>query len=243
MTTTEMTSGSGVRRALAYEWSAFKTARSNWVLVGAALVVQLLLTVVAHHSGEHGDITFDKVLSVGWLFAALVAALGVNSFGTEYRYRTISTTVLVAGSRLRVLLAKAVVVTAAAAVTEVVVVSASWVVLATALGAAPTVSTSLAMGTGVVVYAVLLTLIGLALGVLLHGSVLPIAMLVVWPQVEMFLINQLDLPQWLHVVLQPCYSARQLISESPDWPGVLPMLGLSAVLLGAAGIVLSRRDV
>ncbi|MEB3365803.1 hypothetical protein [Saccharopolyspora mangrovi] len=242
MTTTEVSTDRGVRRALGYEWAAFRTLRSNWVLMGSALVVQLLLTFVAHDSRDHGDITFAKVLSVGWLFVALVAALGVNAFGTEYRYRTITTTVLTARLRGRVLLAKAIVATAAAVVTEVVVLSASWLLLAV-LGAAPTVSTSLLSGTGVLVYAALMTLIGLALAVLLHGSVLPIAVLVVWPEIEMFLINRLDLPEWLHAVLQPCYSARRLISESPEWPGALPMLGLAAVLLGAAGIVLNRRDV
>lgn len=233
----------GFRRAMGYEWAAFRTLRSNWVLMAAALVVQLLLTVVAHDSRDHGDITFDKVLSVGWLFGALVAALGVNAFGTEYRYRTITTTVLTMRSRVRVLLAKMGVVAAAAAVTEVVVLAASWLVLALLLGAAPTVSTSLLLGTGVVVYTALMTLIGLALAVLLHGSVPPIAMLVVWPEVEMFLINRLDLPQWLLTVLQPFHSARRLISETPEWPHVLPMLALAAVLLGAAAIVLTRRDV
>jgi hypothetical protein len=233
----------GFGRALAYEWAAFRTVRSNWLLIGAALLVQLLLTAFAHDSRDHGDVTFDKVLSVGWLFGALVGALGVNSFGTEYRFRTITTTVLTARSRTRVLLAKIAVVTAVAVATEIAVLAASWLVLAVFFAAAPTVSSSLVMSTGVVVYTALMTLIGLALAALLHGSVVPIAFLVVWPEVELLLINRLDLPEWLLVVLQPFYSARRLISETPEWPHVLPMLGLAAVLLGAAGIVLTRRDV
>lgn len=230
-------------RAVQYEWAAFRTVRSNWVLMGAALLVQLLLTVFAHDPRDHGDVTFDKVISVAWIFGALVGALGVNAFGNEYRYRTITTTVLTARSRLRVLWAKVAVVAIAAIATETVVLSASWLVLAVFMGAAPTASVSLLMGTGAVIYTTLMTLVGLALAVLLHGSVVPIAFLVVWPEVEMLLINRLDLPEWLLVVLQPFYSARQLISETPEWPHALPMLGLAAVLLGAAGVVLTRRDV
>ncbi|WP_406692472.1 ABC transporter permease [Saccharopolyspora sp. ID03-671] len=233
----------GFGRSLGYEWAAFRSLRSNWVLMGSAVVVQLLLTIVAHDGRDTGDITFDKVLSVAWLFTVLVAALGVNAFGTEYRHRTIVTTVLTARSRTHVLLAKAVVVTSAAIVTECAVLASSWLVLAGMFGAAPTVSTSLALGSGAVVYTALATLVGLGLAVLLHGSITPIAMLVVWPQIEMFLINRLDLPEWLLTVLHPFYSARQLINDSPEWPGALPLLGLAAVLLGASAIVLTRRDV
>ncbi|SFS51056.1 ABC transporter permease [Saccharopolyspora flava] len=233
----------GFARSLRYEWAAFRSLRSNWALMGSAVVVHLLLTIVAHDSHDTGDITFNKVMSVAWLFTVLVGALGVNAFGTEYRYRTIVTTMLTARSRTHVLLAKAVVVTAAAIVAECAALASSWLVLAGMFGAAPTVSTSLVQGAGAVVYAVLVTLIGLGLAVLLHGSITPIALLVVWPQIEMFLINRLDLPEWLLFVLHPFYSARQLISDSPAWPGTLPMLGLAAVLLGASAVVLNRRDV
>ncbi|MFC7341512.1 ABC transporter permease [Saccharopolyspora griseoalba] len=232
----------GFGRALAYELAAFRTVRANWALMAAALVIQVLLTAFAHDSRDHGDITFEKTLSVAWVFSALIAALGVNAFGTEYRYRTIITTALTVRSRAHVLLAKAITVVVAAVVAQAVALAASWLVLAVLLGAAPTVPTSLALGTGMLCYIALVTLIGLALAGLVRGSVLPIGLLVVWPEVEMFLINRLDLPRPLLTALEPFYSARSLIAPDPDWPMVLPMLVLAAVLLGATALVLSRRD-
>ncbi|MEU5852538.1 ABC transporter permease [Saccharopolyspora shandongensis] len=232
----------GFRRALGYEWTAFRTLRSNWMLMGAALVVQILLTAVAHDPRDHGDITFDKVLSVAYIFGTLVAALGVNAFGTEYRYGTITTTSLTVRPRARVLLAKMITVAVAAIVTEAVVLAASWLVLAVFFGAPPTPSTSLLLGTGFVLYIALITLIGLALAGLVRGSVLPIAVLVVWPQMEMFLINRLDLPPALLTALEPFYSASRLVSATPEWHLVLPLLVLSVVLLGAAAVALTRRD-
>lgn len=232
----------GFQRALGYEWISFRTLRANWVLMGSALVVQILLTVLAHDSRDHGDITFDKVLSVAWVFGALIAALGINAFGTEYRYRTITTTVLTVRPRAHVLLAKMITVAVAAIVTEAVLLAASWLVLAVFLGAPPTPSTSLTVGTGLAVYIALITLIGLALAGLVRGSVLPIAALVVWPQMEMLLINRLDLPPALRTVLEPFYSARQLASAMPEWHLVLPLLVLAVVFLGATAVSLTRRD-
>ncbi|WP_168585869.1 ATP-binding protein [Saccharopolyspora sp. ASAGF58] len=69
---------------------------------------------------------FDKVLSVAWVFGAFIAALGVNAFGTEYRYGTITTTLLTVRPRASVLLAKMITVAVAAIVTEAVVLAASW---------------------------------------------------------------------------------------------------------------------
>ncbi|MCI2419267.1 hypothetical protein MOQ72_17615 [Saccharopolyspora sp. K220] len=44
----------GFRRALGYEWTSFRTLLSNWVLMWSALVVQILLTVVAHNPPDNG---------------------------------------------------------------------------------------------------------------------------------------------------------------------------------------------
>ncbi|MGI8309129.1 hypothetical protein [Saccharopolyspora hattusasensis] len=137
------------------------------------------------------------------------------------------------------LLAKMITVAVAAIVTEAVVLAASWLVLAVFFGAPPTPSTSLLLGTGFVMDIALITLIGLALAGLVRGSVLPIAVLVVWPQMEMFLINRLDLPPALLTALEPFYSARRLVSATPEWHLVL--LVLSVVLLGAAAVALTRR--
>lgn len=232
----------GLRRALGYEWAAFRTLRSNWLLIGAALVIQVLITALAHDSRDHGDVTFDKALSILWIFGALIAALGVNAIGTEYRYRTIITTVLTVRPRTLVLLAKTIMVAVVAIVTEAVALALAWLVVAGAFGAPPTPSTSLLLGNGLVVYTALITLIGLALAALVRGSVLPIAALVVWPQLELFLINRLDLSPALLTALQPFRSARRLVSESPEWAQVLPLLALTAVLLGAAALTLARRD-
>lgn len=231
----------GLWHALGYEWAAFRTLRSNWLLIGAALVIQVLLTALAHDSRDHGDVTFDKSLSILWIFGVLIAALGVNAIGTEYRYRTIIT-LLTVRPRMHVLLAKTITVAVVAIVTEAAALMMSWLLIAGVFGAPPTPSTSLLLANGLVVYTALITLIGLALAALVRGSVLPIAALVVWPQLELFLINRLDLSPALLTVLQPFYSARRLVSDSPEWAQVLPLLVLTAVLLGAAALTLARRD-
>lgn len=231
----------GFSRALAYEWAAMRTMRSNWLLIGAAVVLQVLLTVLGHDSRDTGDITFEKVAGVMWLFVPIIAAIGVNSFGAEYRYRTITTTVLTVRPRAHVLLAKACTVGVVALIAQAMLLAVSWLVLALS-GAVPTVPTTLVIGVGALVYAVLTALIGLALAGLVRAAVLPIALLVVWPQIEMFLINRLELPEWVLVALEPFYSARRLITTDPQWHLGLPMLVLAAILLGAAAVLLTRRD-
>lgn len=231
----------GFPRALRYEWTAFRTLRSNWALLGTALVLQVLVTVLAHHSGDSGQLVFKKALSVTTVLGILVAATGVNAFGLEYRRRTIVTTVLTLRSRRHVLLAKTVTAGVVALVAEAVLAAASWSTDAVLFGTPPeNISETLATGAGAVVYVALCSLVGLALAGILRGSALPIALLAIWPEVELLLVDRLNLPPALQHAVEPFSSAR--FATTTHWSMVLPLLVLAVVLLIGAGVSLTRRD-
>ncbi|MFB7510218.1 hypothetical protein [Streptomyces broussonetiae] len=65
-----------------------RTLRSTWVLSGLVVLLQLCFALADGRTGSTGTEQFIKGLSLmPLLTAVLIAALGVNTFGMEYRHR------------------------------------------------------------------------------------------------------------------------------------------------------------
>lgn len=233
-----------IGRALAHEWFALRSLRTPWVLCGLAVAAQVLVDLAVGRDGMSALRQFaDGMTGVTLIGFVLLAALGVNALGGEYRHRTISRTVLTLGDRRAILPAKAVLtgaVTASVAAVMVLVNALSVPVL----GKTPLpVTEAVAMGGAAVVYAVLCALVGLALAGITRNSTLSIALVVLWP---VLLENLLVLTEGFGRRLAPfgaaAAQARAGDASGPQWPLMLPLAVLTAALLTAAGVLFRRRD-
>ncbi|WP_299449949.1 hypothetical protein [uncultured Serinicoccus sp.] len=89
-------------------------------------------------------------------------------------------------------------------------------------------------------------LLVLGIAVLLHGWAPRLAwitwVVVAWSLVMVWVGPALDLPEWL-TELTPWSPLPQLPVEDMDWPVVLGMTGLAALLLGLGAVGYRRRDI
>ncbi|GAB3285824.1 ABC transporter permease [Parasphingorhabdus pacifica] len=231
----------GFGAALRYEWTNLRTLRSPWVLSGLAVLLQLVYTLLDDREGSTGFRQFSSGLQLLTLITfALVAAIGVNAFGSEYRYRTITTTTLVTRSPARIVLAKAAAVGGIATMTALLVIAVDYLGVLLLGGAALDPARAAVAGFGAIVYLVLSALIGLALAGLTRSAVAALGAIILWPGVlETTLVGAADVaPDSM-----PFLSARQLaVTSDPQWYLPLLLAGLTTVLLAGTVAALSWRD-
>lgn len=232
----------GFRSALRYEWTNLSTLRTTWVLSGLVVLLQVVYTLFDNREDTPGTTQFSSGLTLlTMITAVLVSAIGVNAFGAEFRYRTIVTTVLTVRSRVRVVLAKAVVVAGFGAVTSLVAVLVAYLGVLT-IGATTAAPASVAVaGLGAVLYVTLSGLVGLALAGLTRHAVAALGVMILWPAVlETTLVGAFD----VNPTSLPFISARMLAGNAsdPQWYLPLPLTGVAVVLLIGAVTALSRRD-
>lgn len=231
----------GFGAALRYEWTNLRTLRSTWVLSGLLVLLQLAYALWDDREGSTGLQQFSSGLQLPTLLTSvLVAAIGVNAFGAEYRYRTITTTALVTRSPARIVLAKAAVVSGITAVTALLAVAVNCSGVLLLGGAALDPARAAVAGAGAIVYLVLSALVGLALAGLTRSAVTALGASVLWPGVlETTIVGVGKVsPESM-----PFLSARMLaISSEPQWYMPLLLAGVTAVLLAGAVAVLSWRD-
>lgn len=232
-------------RALRYEWAALRSVRAPWLLCGSAIAVQILADIAVGRGRTAGS----EQLAMGMQGLTLAgfaffAALGVTVIGTEYRYRTITTTVLTLRDRRGIGLAKAALtaaVTAAAAAVMVAINALSVPVLG---GTPVSPERVAALGAAGVGYAVLCALAGLALGGITRNSALSIAVAILWPAIlEKIVILTLHVSRNLVPFTAAAAQAEAPGGAGPRWVLMLPLAALTAVLLAAAGALFCRRDV
>jgi len=230
--------------ALRYELVRLRSLRSTWVLLGSALVLQF---VSAMAYAGHTDLTprerfvypFTGITLV--LVSLLPTAVAVASFGHEYRYRTITTTMLTLPSRGRILAAKVLTVTAVAAATGAGLVAVT--LLAGAIhGGIPSelwrVGQVLA---AVVVYLVLSAMVGLGIAAVTRNATLAMIAVLAFPTVvEVILLLATEISERL----LPFSAAANMVSPQSGnvWTMPLPLLVLAVALVGAGGVLLTRRD-
>ncbi|MFF5982989.1 ABC transporter permease [Streptomyces olindensis] len=227
--------------ALRYELVRIRTLRSTWILLAAGAALQFL---VAYMAAGHSDQTrlwrFLASFNTGTLPLVLLfpMAIVVGAFGHEYRYRTITTTVLTLKSRPVVLASKAVISAVLAAVTGVLLVLVT--LLAQVLrGGAPDDRARIGQVlAAVVLYAVLSFLVGLGLAALTRNATVAMIVMLAVPSVVETLLGSV-LKKWWMV---PFFSAESLV-DAFKWQSLLPLTALAALVVVGAGTVLARRDV
>ena len=182
--------------ALRYEWVRLWSIRSTYWLIGIALALQLMLTLIIAgqlpSSGplSGGDDVFAVLVTIGAslgiapLFVAYILGLvGVFSMGHEYRHGMIRATLTALPNRLMVLLAKVVVAALLAGAAAVVCVLIA--VLAALLFDVdlPTGDGFWSVTAGTVIFAMLFTVSGLAFAAITRNQTAAVALLLLVPTV------------------------------------------------------------
>ncbi|MDX3243796.1 ABC transporter permease [Streptomyces sp. ME18-1-4] len=227
--------------ALRYELIRIRTLRSTWILLAAGAALQFLVAYMA--AGHHERPPLARFLTsfdTGTLPVVLLfpMAIVVGAFGHEYRYRTITTTVLTLKSRPLVMASKAVISALLAAVTGVLLVGVT--LLAQVLrGGAPDDSARIGQAlAAVVLYAVLSFLVGLGLAALTRNATVAMIVMLAVPTVGEGLLSNVLKEWWM----QPFYSVVSLM-DAVKWQSPLPLTALAALVVVGAGTALARRDV
>ncbi|QLY30343.1 ABC transporter permease [Nocardia huaxiensis] len=230
--------------AIRYELTRLRTVRSTWVLLGSGLVLQALIALIVMNKtdltpGAQLTMAFDGLpLLLVSLFSTAVA---VSAFGHEYRYGTITTTMLTLRAPGKVLAAKGLTCGALAAATGAALVAVTLAVQA-AVSSVPGETALIARTfAAVMVYTTLAALVGLAIAALARNATFAMVAAIGLPTV-------VEMPAMLAGVspkLMPFTAAGRLVDPSVGHPALtaLPLLGLTAGLLTVGGIMLARRDV
>ncbi|MFV0307456.1 MAG: hypothetical protein ACK5OX_06910 [Desertimonas sp.] len=239
--------------AVRSEWIKFRTLTSSWVMVGLALGIPLIIVVLTSSFAD-GYIRSDDmavlIAGTGVVSALLLGTVGILSITSEFGTNTIRPTFAALPDRWRPLLAKP-----AVQVTVTVVVMATIVVLGW-IGGSAIADGDQSLGddgvgavlVGILVLAVLLTVGGYGLGLLVRNTPVAICILLLWPLlVEGILAGLFDVAGWDGLVRWLPYQAGFNLIEvdpSPDRLGRVPgglWFGLWVVVLAGLGMWRTHR--
>jgi ABC-2 type transport system permease protein len=242
------------------EWIKLRTVTSHWVLVSIGVaftpVVAILTAIFADTDGMDRDVPVAVTVGTTIVLSLLMGTVGVLAFAQEHAHGTIRVTYAAEPRRIRVLLAKAIVLSATAVVVAAVTVYATWAVAVAILQgrddrldfSGPDAHREALLGA--VALCVLLTLLGFAIGMLIRNAPAAIAIFVLWPLLAENLIGALLIVifgdgavRWL-----PYSSGFQLLSTDPsnDFFSRVPAglyFAAWVAAITAVGMVLStKRD-
>ncbi len=248
--------------AVRAEWIKLRTIRSTWVLLIVSIVLTVgfavLLGFVAERGGggQRGDggpePTVETIL-VGFAIATLlVGVVSVLLATGDFRF-TIRQTLAAEPRRLRVMAAKAMVVTLASTI-----IGAVMIALAVGIGSLIFKSRSMSLSfkddgwstiIGSLLYLILFSLAGLAIGLLLRHSAGAIVLLLLLPLLVEPILGALSrnyfswMLRWL-----PFTAGGRMTSFNDDtlllgrWTGGLYFAAWVAALLALGAYLLKRRD-
>jgi ABC-2 type transport system permease protein len=175
------------------EWIKLRTVRMNLVLFIIAVAFPVIVSVLVASLGDITDLEASDVAGLvtatSVITALLLGVVGAVSISAEFAYGTIRPTFAATPRRMRVLISKAVVVALFAAVAEALVVVFCFGVasaIATSRGASVSLSgqpEARAALIGVVVFAIIVSLLGLGLGMVIRNTPAAVAVLILWPLV------------------------------------------------------------
>ena len=259
--------------ALRFEWTRIRTLRSTYWLIGLAVllsaVVALIIAVATRNDPDRlGVVTVGDILTGGGSFALpfipiFVAIIGVFATGHEYRHGTIQPTLTAIPQRSTLLTAKIVMVVLAAIFAVVFSVVINYVIGLLFWNEAPSVvqdPLNQALP-GYVVYAILYTVLGLALGLLFRGVPTALVILLVFPLVvEGLILGLSNVPalDWLVPVVRflPFTAGGLMMAtqtpdfgpEAPDYDffsrwasgGIFAIF--VALILGLAWVLFQKKD-
>jgi ABC-2 type transport system permease protein len=242
------------------EWVKFRTLRSSWAVLVAAVVGMIVISLLVAHNTRHlaglapQDAAASGPLQGYFLGQLLIGALGVLFVTGEYSTGMIRSSFAAVPKRLPVLWAKLVVFTVVVGVSMVAASVAAFVVAQaylshyrTGFSLGDPGALRVAVGTGV--YLTLVGLIGAAIGWIVRSTlgalVTYIALMLVLP-----VLFGTVLGTWGKDVAQffPGEAGGSFVSIVRDFPSLSPWLGLGVMIgwvvvgVGAAAVQLRRRD-
>jgi ABC-2 type transport system permease protein len=177
--------------ALRSEWIKLRSVRMNLVLCIIAVALPLLVSILTSALVNANDLDTQSlagtITATSVITALLLGVIGVVSIGGEFSHGTIRPTFAATPRRSRVLIAKGVITAGAALLVEGAVVVLAYGV-SSAIASSRGASISLADHPearngliGIVVFAVIVSLLGFALGLLIRNMPSAIAVLILWP--------------------------------------------------------------
>jgi uncharacterized integral membrane protein len=248
------------RKVIAAEWVKFRTLRSSWAVLGAAVLGMLVIALLVAHNTRHlaglapEDAAASGPLQGYFLGQLLIGALGVLFVTGEYSTGMIRSTFAAVPKRLPVLRAKLVVFTVVVGVSMIAASVVAFVIAQAYLGHYRTGyslgdpgALRVAIGTGV--YLTLVGLLGAAAGWIVRSTpgalVAYIATILVLP----VLFGNV-LGAWGRDVAQffPGEAGGSFVSITRDNPSLSPWIGLAVMVawvvvgFGVAAVLLRRRD-
>ncbi len=233
-----------------------RTTRTFWALVGSTLGLIVLITVLtlALGSDPRTEDEVRSILSTAGAGGLLMIVLGVVFSAGEYRHGTIASTLLVTPDRLRVMATQALACAIAGAGVGLALAALTAAIGLPWLSArgAPALSTGGLLGlfAGGVLYTALAAALGAGLGALLRNQVVAVVLVLV-------IIFVIDPTLGALIDGYDTYSLSGLgialsggsaeDSASGDllavWQAALLWAAYTAVLVGAAAALTSRRDI
>lgn len=180
-------------RTIRSEWIKLRTVRMNLVLFLLAVAFPVIVCVLVASLGDIKDLKVSDVAGLvagsSVVTALLLGVVGAVSISAEFAYGTIRPTFAATPRRQRVLVAKGIVIAVFALVAEAIVVVACYA-LSSAIATSRGASFSLGDDTqarsaliGIVVFAVIVSLLGFGLGMVIRNTPAAVAVLILWPLV------------------------------------------------------------
>jgi ABC-2 type transport system permease protein len=242
------------------EWVKFRTLRSSWAVLGAAVVGMIVIGLLVAHNTRHlaglapEDAAASGPLQGYFLGQLLIGALGVLFVTGEYSTGMIRSSFAAVPKRLPVLWAKLVVFTVVVGVSMVAASIVAFVVAQaylshyrTGFSLGDPGALRVAIGTGV--YLTLVGLIGAAAGWIVRSTpgalVTYIALMLVVPVLFGTVLGTWgkDVAQFFPGEAGGSFVSTVRASQSlSPWVGLGVMIGWVVVGLGVAAVLLRRRD-
>jgi ABC-2 type transport system permease protein len=245
-----------ILRQLRSELLKLRTTRTFWALVGTAVGLVVLITVLTlaldTKLNTEGDVR--GVLSTAGASGLLLLVLGAVFSAGEYRHGTIAWTLLVTPNRLRVMAAQALACAVAGAVVGVAIAALTAAIALPWLAAkdAASLSTGQLVGLfgGGVLYTALAAALGAGMGAVLRNQVVAIVLVlvllfVVDPAIAALVegYDRYSLSGLEAALIGGTAEDSQVDELPPFWLAALLWAAYTAVLVGAATVLTSRRDI
>jgi ABC-2 type transport system permease protein len=242
------------------EWIKLRTVRMNVVLTVFAVVAPIVIPALIAALGSVGDLDsrqmYDAVAGSSVLSALLWSVIGTTHITSEFAFNTIRPTFAATPRRARVILAKALVLASSTLVVQgTVTVVGLNVASSIANGRGANVDYSTIDGfavsaSGIALFAALVTLFGLSIGLILRSSPASVALVILWPLLVEGLLTGLLTAAGVHKVRRwmPYASGQRLwIADTADemfgrLASGLYFGGFVALLLVVGTLLTQRRD-
>ncbi len=233
------------------EWIKLRSVRSTLIMLAAAGVLTVLFAVLIANdqrgntfggTGHLGDITAGVTVAI-----FLFGTLGVQVIGQEYRFNTIRPSFTAAPWRMRVLLAKLVVVSVAAAVVSAVMLAVCALIGTVMLDPFEIDGVDQRVIWATLLFAMGWTMYGMALGAIVRQPIAAIVILLIQGLIaEPLLVTVVKaLGPWV-----PFQNGVQMTSREPADPEIFRSFAaggvyfflVTFVLWGIGAYLVNRRD-